>query len=113
MDKKVGIVGVNIVQGADLGKSRERLLFDTVKDLFDELKIDRHAIDTFILASNDFLEGRTISNVFEDGPVGAYMKDETKVEMDGINGVLYGVLRILSGYTRPPWSSLTASAAPR
>jgi acetyl-CoA C-acetyltransferase len=98
LDKKVGIVGVKIVQGADLGKSRERLLFDTVRDLFDELKIDRHAIDTFILASNDFLEGRTISNVFEDSPVGAYMKDETKVEMDGINAVLYGVLRILSGY---------------
>ena len=98
MDKKVAIVGINVVQGADLGKSRERLLFDTVKGLFDEMNIDRHAIDTFILASNDFLEGRTISNVFEDCPVGAYMKDETKVEMDGINAVLYAVLRILSGY---------------
>lgn len=98
LDKKVAIVGYNVVQGGDLGKSRERLLFDTVKGLFGELGIDRHAIDTFVLASNDFLEGRTISNVFEDSPVGAYLKDETKVEMDGVNAVIYAVLRLLSGY---------------
>ncbi len=97
MDDRVAIVGVNFSQGDDLGMTRERLCFTAVKGLLDELGIDRHAIDSFILASNDFLEGRTISNVFEDGPVGAYLKDETKVEMDGINAVVYGALRILEG----------------
>ena len=97
MDEKVAVVGVNYAQGDDLGLTRERLCFNTVKGLLDQLGIDRHAIDSFILASNDFLEGRTISNVFEDGPVGAYLKDETKVEMDGINAVVYGALRILEG----------------
>jgi acetyl-CoA C-acetyltransferase len=97
MDDKVAIVGVNYAQGDDLGLTRERLCFNAVRGLLDQLGIDRHAIDSFILASNDFLEGRTISNVFEDGPVGAYLKDETKVEMDGINAVVYGALRILEG----------------
>ncbi len=97
MDDKVAIVGIEYSQGDDLGLTRERLCFRTVRGVLDKLGIDRHAIDCFILASNDFLEGRTISNVFEDGPVGAYLKDETKVEMDGINAVVYGALRILEG----------------
>jgi acetyl-CoA C-acetyltransferase len=82
---------------SDIGIPRERMLFETVKGFYDSLGITRHDIGTFIFASNDFQDGRTISNVFADSPVGAYMKDETKVESDGSNAFLYGVMRILSG----------------
>jgi acetyl-CoA C-acetyltransferase len=98
MNKKVALVGYAITPcSSDMGKSRERLIFDVVKELYDKLNITREDVDTNIIVSNDFLAGRTISNVFEDSPAGAYMRDESKVEMDGINGVIYAMLRILSG----------------
>ncbi len=97
MDNKVAIVGVNFDSALDIEKSRERLIFDLVRGLMDELGIEPEDVDTTIFATNDFLVGRTISNVFEDSPAGAYMRDESKVEMDAINALIYGVLRILSG----------------
>jgi acetyl-CoA C-acetyltransferase len=73
------------------------MTFDLSQGLFDDLGITKDDVGTYIIATNDFLDGRTISNVFLDAPVGAYMKDETKVEMDGLNALIYGCMRILSG----------------
>ncbi|MCJ7652369.1 MAG: hypothetical protein MUO75_01560, partial [Actinobacteria bacterium] len=98
MDRKVAIVGqAQTKHSEDIGMPRERMLFELVKGLFGQLGITRHDIDTFVLCSNDFQTGRTISNVFEDTPVGAYMKDETKVEADGVWAVTYAATRIMSG----------------
>jgi acetyl-CoA C-acetyltransferase len=94
---KVAIVGQAQVNAADIGKSRERMLFELCKGLYDDMGITRDDIDTFVLCSNDFCVGHTISNVFEDCPVGAYMKDETKVEADGVMAATYAMIRIMSG----------------
>lgn len=100
MEKKVAIVGFRVMSAPDLVTSRERLVFELTRGLFDDLGIDRLDVDTTIIDSNDFLDGRTISNVFLDGPAGAYMRDESKVEMDGVNAVMYACMRILSGQYR-------------
>jgi acetyl-CoA C-acetyltransferase len=98
MEIKVAIVGqAQTRHSEDIGMPRERMLFELVKGFFGQFGITRHDIDTFVLCSNDFQIGRTISNVFEDTPVGAYMKDETKVEADGVWAVMYAATRILSG----------------
>ncbi len=97
MENKVAIVGVNLDSALDIEKSRERLIFDLVRGLMDDLGIEPTDVDTTIFATNDFLVGRTISNVFEDSPAGVYMRDESKVEMDATNAVMYGTMRILSG----------------
>lgn len=97
MAGKVAVVGFKFACAPDLKTTRERLVFELTRGLFDELGIDRHAVDTFIMCSNDFIDGRTISNVFLDAPAGAYLKDETKVEMEGLHAVIYGWMRILSG----------------
>jgi acetyl-CoA C-acetyltransferase len=97
MLRKVAIVGQAQINAADVGKSRERMLFDLVREFYKEMGITRHDIDTFVLCSNDFSAGHTISNVFEDCPVGAYMKDETKVEADGVMAVTYATARLMSG----------------
>lgn len=98
MDGKVAVVGFKMACAPDLETTRERLAFDLTRGLFEDLGIDRDAVDTFIISTNDFLDGRTISNVFLDPPIGAYMKDETKVELDALNAVVYGCMRILSGH---------------
>jgi len=98
MENKVAIVGFK--QTKHTGKSeltRERMIYELAKSLYSDLGITREDVDTFIMASNDFHDGRTISNVHTVARVGAYMKDETKVEADGANACLYGVMRILSG----------------
>lgn len=97
MERKIAIVGQAQVNSEDVGMPRERLLFELVKGLFDKLGISRHDIDTYVICSNDFTTGRTISNVFEDSPIGAYMKDETKAEADGVLAATYATARILSG----------------
>ena len=97
MLRKVAIVGQAQMNAADSGMSRERMLFELCKGFYDSMGITRHDIDTFVLCSNDFTSGHTISNVFEDCPVGAYMKDETKVEADGVMAATYAMIRIMSG----------------
>jgi len=97
MLRKVAIVGQAQMNAADSGMSRERMLFELCKGFYDSMGITRHDIDTFVLCSNDFASGHTISNVFEDCPVGAYMKDETKVEADGVMAATYAMIRIMSG----------------
>jgi acetyl-CoA C-acetyltransferase len=97
MDNKIAIVGVKMMAAPDLGTTRERLAFTMTKGIFADLGIDKDAVDTTIFATNDFLDGRTISNVFLDSPSGVYMKDESKVEMDGLNALMYAAMRILTG----------------
>ncbi len=97
MDINVAIVGYRMQSAPDLVTSRERLVFELTRGLFDDLGIERTDVDTTILDSNDFMDGRTISNVFIDPPAGVYMRDESKVEMDAANAVIYACMRILTG----------------
>ena len=77
--------------------SREMMVFDVVHELLRKAGITKRDVDTVISAQNDFLEGRTISNMRTVGPLGAYLKDESKVEMDGAWALLYAYARVLSG----------------
>lgn len=98
MNDRVAIVGYKQTKHSfNSPVSRERMIYELVKSLFKDMGITRDDIDTFILASNDFTDGRTISEVFTVTRIGAYMKDETKVESDGLSAILYAYMRILSG----------------
>lgn len=97
MQKKVGIAGYAMVNSLDIGMSRERALFELVKGLHGSVGITRDDVDSVVLCTNDFYVGHTISNVFEDCPTGSYMKNETKVEMDGVMAVTYAFARVLTG----------------
>jgi acetyl-CoA C-acetyltransferase len=54
-------------------------------------------IDNVVTVSNDFWDGRTISSMAVMDACGAYEKNVSTVEGDGTFGVLYGMMRILSG----------------
>ena len=77
--------------------SREMMVFEVVHELLRKAGVSKRDVDTVISAQNDFLEGRTISNMRTVGPLGAYLKDESKVEMDGAYALLYAYARVLSG----------------
>ncbi|MHA1209930.1 MAG: thiolase family protein [Candidatus Freyarchaeota archaeon] len=98
MREKVAIVGyAQTHHQADIPMTREDMVFEVAKGAAEMAGISREDIDTVINASNDYLDGRTISELFLVMPIGAYLKDYTKVEMDGAFAVFYGMLKILSG----------------
>jgi len=77
--------------------SRERMAFELVKSLYEDVGITRDDVDTFVLCCSDFQDGRTISEVFPVAWLGIYMKDQTKVDSDGSDALMYALMRILSG----------------
>lgn len=98
MDRKVGIIGYSQTSHeADIDKTRDMMVFETVKEALDNAGISREDVGTVINASNDMLDGRTISNVHLTMPQGGYLKDESKTEEDGTFGAYYAMMRVLAG----------------
>jgi acetyl-CoA C-acetyltransferase len=77
--------------------TREDMVFEVCKEALQHAGILREDLDTVITASTDFLDGRTISSVFLSMAVGAFLKDESKVEEDGTFALYYALMRILAG----------------
>lgn len=98
MDRKVAIVGYSLLKNSEKSEiTRERMYYKLSTSVMKEISASYATIDTVIFNSNDFMDGRTISEVYLIQRAGAYMRDESKVEEEGLNAVIYAVLRILSG----------------
>jgi len=96
--EKVGIVGYYQVKSyLDANYGRYEMIFEAVRGALDDAGLKKKDITTVISCTNDYYDGRTISNCFTVEVGGGYMADESKVEMDGAHAVLYGLMRILSG----------------
>ena len=96
--EKVGIVGYYQVKlHSDANYGRYEMIFEAVRGAIDMAGLKKKDISTVISCTNDYYDGRTISNTFTVEVGGGYMADESKVEMDGAHAVLYGLMRILSG----------------
>jgi len=113
--EKVGIVGYFYMKMApELIYGRYDLVFETVRGALDSVNLKKKDITTVISATNDYYDGRTISNAFTVEPSGSYLTDESKVEMDGAHATLYGLMRILSGNHKLAvvWGGSTPSCYP-
>ncbi len=98
MIRRVAIVGyAQSHHQHNMQKTREDMVFEVCKEALQHAGILREDLDTVITASTDFLDGRTISSVFLSMAVGAFMKDESKVEEDGTFALYYALMRILAG----------------
>jgi acetyl-CoA C-acetyltransferase len=73
------------------------LVYEAVSGLLNKLGMEMSQVDNIVSCSQDFLDGRTISNRTIPEAEGAYLKSEAKVAGDGAQAVLYGMIRILSG----------------
>lgn len=113
--EKVGIVGYNQVKlYSDANYGRYEMIFEAVRGALDDAGLKKKDITTVISCTNDYYDGRTISNCWTVEVGGGYMADESKVEMDGAHGVLYGLMRILSGNHKLAvvWAGSMASCFP-
>ena len=96
--ERVGIVGYyQLKPELNIMMSPYEAIFTTVRGALDSAGLKRKDITTVVTCTNDYYDGKTISNCFKVEAGGAYMKDETKVEMDGAHATVYGLYRILSG----------------
>ncbi|MCP4761630.1 MAG: hypothetical protein GY870_07600, partial [archaeon] len=78
---KVGIVGYFCMKMApEIMEGRYNLIFNTVRGALDSVNLKKKDITTAISATNDYFDGRTISNAYYVEPSGAYLVDESKVE---------------------------------
>nr|MDO8083851.1 hypothetical protein [Candidatus Sigynarchaeum springense] len=112
---KVGIVGYyQIKPSMDLDMGRYDAVFHAVRGALDSARLERKDLTSVVSATNDFYDGRTISNCFTVEPSGSYLKDETKVEMDAAYAMLYGMMRVLSGNHKlvAVWGGSMASCFP-
>ena len=112
---KVGIVGYFYMKMApELIYGRYNLVFETVRGALNSVNLKKKDITTVVSATNDYFDGRTISNAYVVEPAGAYLADESKAEMDGAFAALYGLMRILSGNHKLAvvWGGSTPSCYP-
>jgi acetyl-CoA C-acetyltransferase len=92
---RIGIIGFHALPLAhDVEMTREESIFEATKGALKAAGLEREDIDTVISASSDYYDGRTISNSMYIGAAGAYLKDETKAEEDGLFAVLYAIQRL-------------------
>ncbi len=98
MDKEITIV--SYAQSSyehDCGCGREMMVLDVAKRALAAAGLKQSDNYSVVSANNDYCDGRTISNMRLVEVVGSWLKNESKVEMDGGYALLYAVMRILSG----------------
>jgi acetyl-CoA C-acetyltransferase len=102
MGERVAIIGT--AQTSYEAEKRDRhiteMVYEAVRAALDDAGIDNSDIDNVVSCSQDFLDGRTISNRTIPEVEGAYLKSEAKVASDGTQAVAYGAMRIMSGKYR-------------
>ncbi len=96
-----GVAVVGVAQTKFERRKRNETFADlvyevTVKALEDAGMTIRD-VENVVTVSNDFWDGRTISSMAVQDACGSRHKDISTVEGDGLFGVLYGAMRILSG----------------
>ena len=99
MIRKAAIVGAaqTRFEPSKPGEGFPDLVFEVSRRALTDAGISPGELQQTITASQDFWDGRTISNFAVSDACGSFMKPESKVAMDGSMAVLYALTRILSG----------------
>ena len=96
---KVAIVGMAMTrfERAKPSQGYPDLVFDVSRRALEDAGIQAADLHQTVTASQDFWDGRTISNFAVSDACGSFLKPESKVAMDASMAVFYGTARILSG----------------
>lgn len=97
--KRVGVAGWGMTALRHYPeKTHGELVFEAVDAALRHAGIE--GTDTVVDAGIDLLDGKGISNSEIVGAAGVFLKEETKVEEDGLTAAYYAWLRLLSGMHR-------------
>lgn len=96
-----GIAVVGVAQTQFERRKRNETFADLVYEVtvkaLEDAGMSIRDVENVVTVSNDFWDGRTISSMAIQDACGSRHKDISTVEGDGLFGVLYGAMRILSG----------------
>lgn len=85
-------------EGADISE----MIYEVVKKVQEQTGLkftqDGSGIDSTVNCSQDLWDGRTISGMWAADVAGAHLRPEEKVAGDGVSGVMYAFMQILSGH---------------
>lgn len=96
--EKIAIVGVGqTTYERSKIETFDELVFEAATKALKDAGGEIGDIDNIVTVSNDFWDGRTISSMAIQDAAGSWGKDISTVEGDGTFGVLYGMMRALSG----------------
>ena len=107
MSRKVAIVAVaqTKYEASNTNQSNSELLWEVTKKILEQtnLKFENQVdsglcIDKIIHCSEDFWQGRTISDLTLHPEMGGYAMDVIKVAADGTQAVYHAAMSILSGH---------------
>jgi acetyl-CoA C-acetyltransferase len=100
MADRVGIVGVcqTKYEPRKIFDSYPEMVFEVSSKVLEENGLTIGDMDQIVTNSQDFWDGRTISNRTVSEACGSTLKAESKVAMDGTFAVFYAAIRLLSGY---------------
>lgn len=98
--EKAAIIGAGLTtqEACKPGATFADMTYDAVRAALDDAGLAIGQIDNVISVSNDFWDGRTISSMAITEASGSYGKNISTVEGDGTFGIVYGVMRALSGF---------------
>ena len=99
MADRVGIVGIyqTKYEPRKVFDSYPELVFEACSRVLGETGLTIEDMDNIVTNSQDFWDGRTISNRTVSEACGSVLRSESKVAMDGSFAVFYAAMRILSG----------------
>jgi acetyl-CoA C-acetyltransferase len=99
MADRVGIVGVcqTKYEPRKIFDSYPEMVFEVSSKVLEENGLTIGDMDQIVTNSQDFWDGRTISNRTVSEACGSTLKAESKVAMDGTFAVFYAAIRLLSG----------------
>jgi acetyl-CoA C-acetyltransferase len=100
MAERVGIVAAGQTKyhpnRSDVNE--EELAYEAIKQVLEATGLTLSDIDSAVTCSQDFWDGRTISDMNVQHVVGAHLGHEDKVAEDGINATYLAMGHILSGH---------------
>jgi acetyl-CoA C-acetyltransferase len=97
---RVAIVGVGHAGFAPItaGVSYKELMFEAAARAYEDCGIDpRRDVDSFVCASEDFLEGTSIFDEYVPDQIGAALRPVQTVAADGLMALATGVMLVRSG----------------
>ncbi len=99
MADRVGIVGSyqTRYEPRKVFDSYPEMVFEVCGKVLEEAGLTIEDMDQIVTNSQDFWDGRTISNRTVSEACGSVLRAESKVAMDGTFAVFYAAMRLLSG----------------
>lgn len=98
--QKIGIIGWSqtAFSARREDATRNDLIYEATRKALEHAGLEIDQIDSVISASCDTIDGISISSAFAADEMGAYMKEESKVEDDGAYALMYAYYRLLTGF---------------